>query len=109
MKDSASGVHSDISEKKSVKEYFAERIDSSNPFYLTPVFTVIEDSNTRVQNQFFLMERNNEGSAKVIFFAKFFFSFGKILIFLMISMKKKKVWKWTKKSLRKWISLTMPD
>lgn len=64
MKGAASEIHSSISEKKSVKEYFADKIETTNPFYLTPVFTVIEDSNMKVGNQFFLMEKKKWAFSK---------------------------------------------
>lgn len=65
LKDSASEVHSNLKEKKTVKEYFSEKIQALNPFYLNPVFTVVEDATQKMEKFFIENTKKAEESVKV--------------------------------------------
>lgn len=45
--------------------YFAEKIGSLNPFYLNPVYTVIENSNGKIEDFYHEFTTQREISAKV--------------------------------------------
>lgn len=92
MKNFAQDVHDDLIKQKSVKTYFAEKIQNTNPFYLNPVFTIVEDCNSRMTKYYSENFNKLEKSEKVIkifhlFKKKFSFQKKKMKFFLRFFSK----------------------